>query len=214
IQRRHQAWSQNRPQNLCPNPAPGKRPHQNRALPSRKRNHALKRRQRRKKKQPKKHRIRKTKPPLPDPKRNRTKKLRRLEKATWAEKPGLLPIRPTQVGTAICCTIAFIANGSSQPPWSPAEQSFRHRQKSESKKTPDKKDKTASTRSEKESNEKTATTGKGNLGGKTGATANPANTSWYGNMLHDRFYREWEQPTTVVAGGAKLSASAKIRIEK
>src|SRR5881392_1847090 len=82
------------------------------------------------------------------------------------------------------------------------------------KKTADKKDKTASTRSEKESNEKTATTGKGNLGGKTGATANPANTSWYGNMLHDRFYREWEQPTTVVASGAKLSASAKIRIEK
>src|SRR5205823_3837310 len=46
------------------------------------------------------------------------------------------------------------------------------------------------------------------------AAANPANTSWYGNMLHDRFYREWEQPTTVVASGAKLSASAKIRIEK
>jgi outer membrane biosynthesis protein TonB len=82
------------------------------------------------------------------------------------------------------------------------------------KKTADKKDKTASTRSEKESNEKTATTGKGNLGGKTGTTANPANASWYGNMLHDRFYREWEQPTTVVASGAKLSALAKIRIEK
>src|SRR5437764_14495839 len=88
------------------------------------------------------------------------------------------------------------------------------KKKETAKKTPDKKDKTASTRSEKESNEKTATTGKGNLGGKTGATANPANTSWYGNMLHDRFYREWEQPTTVVASGAKLSASAKIRIEK
>jgi len=82
------------------------------------------------------------------------------------------------------------------------------------KKTADKKDKTASTRSEKESNEKTATTRKGNLGGKTGTTANPANASWYGNMLHDRFYREWEQPTTVVASGAKLSALAKIRIEK
>ena len=88
------------------------------------------------------------------------------------------------------------------------------KKKETAKKTPDKKDKTASTRSEKESNEKTSTTGKGNLSGKTGATANPANASWYGNMLHDRFYREWEQPTTVVASGAKLSASAKIRIEK
>lgn len=38
--------------------------------------------------------------------------------------------------------------------------------------------------------------------------------NWYGNMLHDRFYREWVQPTTVVAAGAKLSALVKIRIEK
>ena len=61
---------------------------------------------------------------------------------------------------------------------------------------------------------KNASTGNGSLSGKAGATANPANASWYGNMLHDRFYREWEQPTTVVASGAKLSALAKIRIEK
>jgi len=86
--------------------------------------------------------------------------------------------------------------------------------KGTAKKTADKKDKTASARSEKESNEKTATTGNGSLSGKPGATANPVNASWYGNMLHDRFYREWEQPTTVVASGAKLSALAKIRIEK
>ena len=33
-------------------------------------------------------------------------------------------------------------------------------------------------------------------------------------MLHDRFYKEWVQPTTVVASGAKFSALAKIRIEK
>ena len=86
--------------------------------------------------------------------------------------------------------------------------------KKETATTLDKKDKTAASRSQKESNEKTATTGKGNLGGKSVATVNPANTSWYGNMLHDRFYREWAQPTTVVASGAKLSALAKIRIEK
>jgi colicin import membrane protein len=56
--------------------------------------------------------------------------------------------------------------------------------------------------------------GSGAAGGQTGANASPANASWYGNMLHDRFYREWAQPTTVVASGAKLSALAKIRIEK
>ena len=88
------------------------------------------------------------------------------------------------------------------------------KKKETAKKTSDKKDTTTATKSQKESDEKTATTGKGNLGGKSVTTANPANASWYANMLHDRFYREWAQPTTVVASGAKLSALAKIRIEK
>ena len=56
--------------------------------------------------------------------------------------------------------------------------------------------------------------GSGTAARQTGTNASPANASWYGNMLHDRFYREWAQPTTVVASGAKLSALAKIRIEK
>jgi len=96
----------------------------------------------------------------------------------------------------------------SHPETTPAKK------KETAKKTTDKKDKTASNRSAKESSKKTAATGNGSLSGKTGAAANPVNASWYGNMLHDRFYREWEQPTTVVASGAKLSALAKIRIEK
>ena len=33
-------------------------------------------------------------------------------------------------------------------------------------------------------------------------------------MLHDRFFREWIQPTTSVAVGAKMSALVRIRIEK
>ena len=46
------------------------------------------------------------------------------------------------------------------------------------------------------------------------ASSTSANAGWYGNMLHDRFYREWAQPTTVVASGAKLSALVRIRIEQ
>jgi len=38
--------------------------------------------------------------------------------------------------------------------------------------------------------------------------------SWYGKMLHDRFYREWIQPKTSIAIGAKISALVRIRIEK
>ncbi len=33
-------------------------------------------------------------------------------------------------------------------------------------------------------------------------------------MLHDRFYKEWQQPKTILASGAKMSTLVKIRIEK
>ena len=88
------------------------------------------------------------------------------------------------------------------------------KKKETAKKTSDKKDKTASAKSEKKSGEKTTKAGSLSDSGLAGGNASPPNASWYGNMLHDRFYREWAQPTTVVASGAKLSALAKIRIEK
>jgi outer membrane biosynthesis protein TonB len=70
-------------------------------------------------------------------------------------------------------------------------------------------------KSEKKSGETTAKNG-GAAGGRaqTNASSTSANAGWYGNMLHDRFYREWAQPTTAVASGAKLSALARIRIEQ
>ena len=37
---------------------------------------------------------------------------------------------------------------------------------------------------------------------------------WYGNMLHDRFYSAWIQPTTNVPSGTKISALVNVRIEK
>jgi outer membrane biosynthesis protein TonB len=37
---------------------------------------------------------------------------------------------------------------------------------------------------------------------------------WYGNMLHDRFYSAWIQPTTNVPAGAKISTLVAVRIEK
>jgi TonB family protein len=88
------------------------------------------------------------------------------------------------------------------------------KKKETAKKTTDKKDETASSKSENKLGEKPAKTGNGSISGKTSGNANPANASWYGNMLHDRFYRDWAQPVTVVASGAKLSALVKIRIEK
>lgn len=51
-------------------------------------------------------------------------------------------------------------------------------------------------------------------GGQGNGAAAAADYAWYGNMLHDRFYGEWAQPTSVVTAGAKISALVRIRIEK
>jgi TonB family protein len=59
---------------------------------------------------------------------------------------------------------------------------------------------------------KSPTAGTG--GGRTGGSANAGQFSWYGSMLHDRFYSEWVQPTTVAIAGAKNSVLVKLRIEK
>jgi outer membrane biosynthesis protein TonB len=48
----------------------------------------------------------------------------------------------------------------------------------------------------------------------SGGGSNASEFGWYGNMLHDRFYSAWIQPTTNVPSGAKISTLVKVRIEK
>jgi protein TonB len=55
--------------------------------------------------------------------------------------------------------------------------------------------------------------------GSTGKTASAGGSrasefGWYGNMLHDRFYSAWIQPTTNVPSGSKISTLVNVRIEK
>ncbi len=56
--------------------------------------------------------------------------------------------------------------------------------------------------------------------GSTGKSASAGSGSsasefgWYGNMLHDRFYSAWIQPTANVPSGAKISTLVNVRIEK
>lgn len=60
-------------------------------------------------------------------------------------------------------------------------------------------------------------TGKGTSsgsGGRIGGAGGQSQFGWYGSMLHDRFYSEWVQPTSIAATGAKNSVLAKLRIEK
>jgi outer membrane biosynthesis protein TonB len=59
-----------------------------------------------------------------------------------------------------------------------------------------------------------STTGKGGSAGGGSSPAAAAEFGWYGNMLHDRFYTAWIQPTTSVPSGSKISTLVKVRIEK
>ena len=54
----------------------------------------------------------------------------------------------------------------------------------------------------------------GAAGGRGTGPGGPSQVTSYSRMLHDRFYKEWVQPTSVVAAGTKMSALVKIRIEK
>jgi TonB family protein len=50
--------------------------------------------------------------------------------------------------------------------------------------------------------------------GKAGGGISASEFGWYGNMLHDRFYSAWIQPTTNVPPAAKISTLVNVRIEK
>ena len=60
----------------------------------------------------------------------------------------------------------------------------------------------------------------GGTGGSAGSSGHVRGGSdesefgWYGNMLHDRFYSAWIQPTTNITSGTRISTLAKIRIER
>ena len=54
----------------------------------------------------------------------------------------------------------------------------------------------------------------GAAGGHAGGSVNESQFGWYGSMLHDRFYSEWAQPTSVADTGGKNSVLVKLRIEK
>jgi periplasmic protein TonB len=50
--------------------------------------------------------------------------------------------------------------------------------------------------------------------GSAGGGSSASEFGWYGDMLHDRFYSAWIQPTANVPSGGKISTLVKVRIEK
>ena len=78
----------------------------------------------------------------------------------------------------------------------------------------------ADSASHSKSGQSEATAKSGNASGTPAVVSAKAGASsasefgWYGNMLHDRFYSAWIQPTTNVPSGAKISTLVNVRIEK
>ena len=99
------------------------------------------------------------------------------------------------------------AHLKSSSPKSTGDQSDSSNEKKKNAETASAKTKSAS----QTGGSKTGSVGKS---GSAGGRSNASEFGWYGNMLHDRFYSAWIQPTTTVASGTKISTLVKVRIEK
>jgi TonB family protein len=87
--------------------------------------------------------------------------------------------------------------------------------KASPKPSPKAKPSSAKANEKSEKNEKSAQTRSGGLqSAVSGGGSSASEFGWYGNMLHDRFYSAWIQPTTNIATDAKISTLVKVRIEK
>ena len=136
-----------------------------------------------------------------------------VPKATARPKPTpKLPPKPTPKSTPKKTVLAKATKSSVHPksssPKYTRDQTDAGNEKKKSAKTV-----SAKTKSSSDSGAgKTGSAGKD--GGHAGGGASASEFGWYGNMLHDRFYSAWVQPTTTVASGTKISTLVKVRIEK
>src|SRR5205809_1260750 len=145
--------------------------------------------------------------PKPTPMETPGPKATAKPKATTKPTPKPTP-RSTPKKTVLAKATKSSAHPNSSPPKSTGDQTDSSNEKKKSAKT-------ASAKTESSSDNgagKTGSAGKG--GGHAGGGISASEFGWYGNMLHDRFYSAWIQPTTTVASGIKISTLVKVRIEK
>jgi outer membrane biosynthesis protein TonB len=134
--------------------------------------------------------------------------------ATPAPRPTAKPkatlkptAKPTPKRTVLAKGFKSSAHAKSSLPKSKEEQSDSSTEKKKSAKT-------ASAKAKSTSETGSGKTGSVGKSGSAGGRSNASEFGWYGNMLHDRFYSAWIQPTTTVASGTKISTLVKVRIEK
>jgi len=139
--------------------------------------------------------------PKPTPMETPVPKAIAKPKATTKPTPKPTP-RSTPKKTVLAKATKSSAHPKSSPPKSTGDQTDASNEKKKSAKTVSAKAKSS------------ADNGAGKTGSDKGGGTSASEFGWYGNMLHDRFYSAWIQPTTTVASGLKISTQVKIRIEK
>ena len=146
---------------------------------------------------------------LPKPTAMETPVPKAIAKSKATPKPTPKPTpKSTPKKTVLAKATKSSARPKSSTPKSTGDQTDGRNEKKKSAKI-------ASAKTESSSDNgagKTGSAGKG--GGHAGGGTSASEFGWYGNMLHDRFYSAWIQPTTTVASGIKISTLVKVRIEK
>src|SRR5438105_8439776 len=103
---------------------------------------------------------------------------------------------------------ALVAKASPKPSLKPKQSSAKSSEKSAQN------EKTALAKNESQSQSGSGKPGSTSKVSHAGGGTSASEFGWYGNMLHDRFYSAWIQPTTSVPSGSKFSTLVKLRIEK
>jgi outer membrane biosynthesis protein TonB len=135
-----------------------------------------------------------------------------VPKATAKPKATPKPLpKPTPKSTPRKTVLAKAAKSSAHPKSSPPKSTGDQTDASNEKK---KSAKTVSAKAKSSADNGAGKTGSAGKGGGAGGGTSASEFGWYGNMLHDRFYSAWIQPTTSVASGSKISTLVKVRIEK
>jgi len=144
--------------------------------------------------------------PKPTPMQTPVPKATAKPKATPKPTP-----KPTTKSTPRKTVLAKAAKSSAHPKSSPPKSTGDQTDASNEKK---KSAKTVSAKAKSSADNGAGKTGSAGKGGGAGGGTSTSEFGWYGNMLHDRFYSAWIQPTTSVASGSKISTLVKVRIEK
>ena len=102
----------------------------------------------------------------------------------------------------------LVAKASPKPATKPKPSPAKVNAKSE------KKDKITLAKKDSASQSGSGQSGSTGKAASAGGGSSTSEFGWYGNMLHDRFYSAWIQPTKNVPSGAKISTLVSVRIEK